>query len=188
MPKLWVWGLYIKLVGWGYFSIQKIQNSGEEGGLAWNSLHGGGIDIFWNYTISLQCFFTGRICEAAETTLWCYIWSSGTVIIILKILFIKNAWFMDQRTDPQKAFAMFLSSYNHRNFHQCTTAVGEESSRQRFQCFSKFSPHFPLCSRSSTQRKRFLFAGSKIKVLVTNFLLRISTKRPHLGLQWRFFC
>ena len=94
---------------------------------------------------------------------------------------------MDQRTDPQKAFAMFLSSYNHRNFHQCTTAVGEESSRQRFQCFSKFSPHFPLCSRSSTQRKRFLFAGSKIKVLVTNFSFKNQYKEATFGAAMTIF-
>ena len=27
-------------------------NSGEVGGLSWNSLRGGGMDIFWNYTFS----------------------------------------------------------------------------------------------------------------------------------------
>ena len=38
--------------GGGYF-FHKNGNSGEVGGLSWNSLHGGGMDIFWNYTMEL---------------------------------------------------------------------------------------------------------------------------------------
>ena len=38
--------------GWGgYFSGQKLEILGRRGGLRENSLRGGGMDIFWNYTI-----------------------------------------------------------------------------------------------------------------------------------------
>ena len=49
--------MYIKLVeipeGWGgYFCVQKMENPGRRGGgTCVNSLRGGGMDIFWNYTI-----------------------------------------------------------------------------------------------------------------------------------------
>ena len=35
----------------GFIFPHKNGNSGEVGGLSWNSLRGGGMDIFWNYTI-----------------------------------------------------------------------------------------------------------------------------------------
>ena len=35
----------------GFIFLHKNGNSGEVGGLSWNSLRGGGMDIFWNYTI-----------------------------------------------------------------------------------------------------------------------------------------
>ena len=35
----------------GLIFLHKNGNSGEEGGLSWNSLRGGGMDIFWNYTL-----------------------------------------------------------------------------------------------------------------------------------------
>ena len=34
----------------GFIFLHKNGNSGEVGGLSWNSLRGGGMDIFWNYT------------------------------------------------------------------------------------------------------------------------------------------
>ena len=34
----------------GFIFPHKSGNSGEVGGLSWNSLRGGGMDIFWNYT------------------------------------------------------------------------------------------------------------------------------------------
>ena len=37
--------------GGGVIFLHKNGNSGEVGGLSWNSLLGGGMDIFWNYTI-----------------------------------------------------------------------------------------------------------------------------------------
>ena len=37
--------------GWVIF-LHKNGNSGEVGGLSWNSLRCGGMDIFWNYTMS----------------------------------------------------------------------------------------------------------------------------------------
>lgn len=47
-------GVYILLMeipeGWGVIFVFKKWNSREMGGLMWNSLHGGGMDIFWNYT------------------------------------------------------------------------------------------------------------------------------------------
>ena len=51
-----VWGMYKIVVeipeGWGcYFSGQKMEIPGRREGLMWNSLCGGGMDIFWNYTI-----------------------------------------------------------------------------------------------------------------------------------------
>ena len=36
----------------GFIFLHKNGNSGEVGGLSWNSLCGGGMDIFWNYTIN----------------------------------------------------------------------------------------------------------------------------------------
>ena len=63
-----VWGVYKMVVeipkGWGgYFSGQKVEIPGRRGDLAWNSLRGGGMDIFWNYTFyficccRIKCFF-----------------------------------------------------------------------------------------------------------------------------------
>ena len=34
----------------GFIFPHKSGNSGEVGGLSWNSFRGGGMDIFWNYT------------------------------------------------------------------------------------------------------------------------------------------
>ena len=53
--------MYIKLVeipeGWGgYFCVQKNGKSGEEGGTCVNSLRGGGMDIFWNYTLGVMFY------------------------------------------------------------------------------------------------------------------------------------
>ena len=50
-----VWGVYKMVVeipkGWGgYFSGQKMEIPGRRGDPTWNSLRGGGMDIFWNYT------------------------------------------------------------------------------------------------------------------------------------------
>ena len=36
----------------GFIFLHKNGNSGEVGGLSWNSLRGGGMDIFWNYTLA----------------------------------------------------------------------------------------------------------------------------------------
>ena len=38
----------------GYFSGQKMEIPGRRGEFTWNSLRGGGMDIFWNYTIYLK--------------------------------------------------------------------------------------------------------------------------------------
>ena len=50
-----VWGVYKIVVeipeGWGLILVVKNWKFREEGGLTWNSLCGGGMDIFWNYTI-----------------------------------------------------------------------------------------------------------------------------------------
>ena len=35
----------------GFIFLHKNGNSGEVGGLSWNSLRGGGMDIFWNCTL-----------------------------------------------------------------------------------------------------------------------------------------
>ena len=35
----------------GFIFLHKNGNSREVGGLSWNSLRGGGMDIFWNYTM-----------------------------------------------------------------------------------------------------------------------------------------
>ena len=53
-----VWGVYKMVVeipkGWGgYFSGQKMEIPERRGDLTWNSLRGGGMDIFWNYTLPL---------------------------------------------------------------------------------------------------------------------------------------
>ena len=40
--------------GWGVILVVKNENSGEEGGLTQNSLRGGGMDVFWNYTLLLM--------------------------------------------------------------------------------------------------------------------------------------
>ena len=37
----------------GFIFLHKNGNSGEVGGLSWNSLRGGGMDIFWNYWYTL---------------------------------------------------------------------------------------------------------------------------------------
>ena len=40
--------------GWGsYFSGPKVEILGRTGGLTRNSLRGGGMDSFWNYTLEL---------------------------------------------------------------------------------------------------------------------------------------
>ena len=53
-----VWGVYKMVVeipkGWGVILVVKNENSGEEGGLTQNSLRGGGMDVFWNYTLLLM--------------------------------------------------------------------------------------------------------------------------------------
>ena len=41
----------------GVIFCTKNGNSGEVGGLIYNSLHGGGIDILWNYTIITEPLF-----------------------------------------------------------------------------------------------------------------------------------
>ena len=44
-----------KGVGGGYLSGQKIEIPGRRGGGGlWNSLCGGGMDIFWNYTLGCE--------------------------------------------------------------------------------------------------------------------------------------
>ena len=35
----------------GYFCVQKMEIPGRREGLVWNSLRGGGMDIFWKYTL-----------------------------------------------------------------------------------------------------------------------------------------
>ena len=45
-------------VGWGnHFSGPKMEIPRRRGGLTWNSLRGGGMDIFWNYTF---CSLDGK--------------------------------------------------------------------------------------------------------------------------------
>ena len=39
--------------GGGYFCVQKMENLGRRGGTCVNSLRGGGMDIFWNYTMEM---------------------------------------------------------------------------------------------------------------------------------------
>ena len=51
-----VWGVYIKLVeipeGWGgYFCVQKMEIPERRGGDLREFPPGGGMDIFWNYTL-----------------------------------------------------------------------------------------------------------------------------------------
>ena len=41
----------------GFIFLHKNGNSGEVGGLSWNSLRGGGMDIFWNCTLFHTLFF-----------------------------------------------------------------------------------------------------------------------------------
>ena len=55
--------------GGGFIFLHKNGNSGEVGGLSWNSLRGGGMDIFWNCTFVL---FIGDISEL--TSLMMKIW------------------------------------------------------------------------------------------------------------------
>ena len=38
----------------GFIFLHKNGNSGEVGGLSWNSLRGGGMDIFWNCTMEIK--------------------------------------------------------------------------------------------------------------------------------------
>ena len=38
----------------GFIFLHKNGNSREVGGLSWNSLRGGGMDIFWNCTIQIS--------------------------------------------------------------------------------------------------------------------------------------
>ena len=53
------WGVFVILVEipdeWGggvrYQFPAKMENPEGVGGPKWNSLHGGGLDIFWNYTL-----------------------------------------------------------------------------------------------------------------------------------------
>ena len=50
------WGVFVTLVeipkGWGGHQFPaKMENPGRWGGPKWNSLRGGGLDTFWNYTI-----------------------------------------------------------------------------------------------------------------------------------------
>ena len=52
------WGVFVALVeileGWGGHQFPaKMENPGGWGGPKRNSLRGGGLDIFWNYTILL---------------------------------------------------------------------------------------------------------------------------------------
>ena len=42
----------------GFIFLHKNGNSGEVGGLSWNSLRGGGMDIFWNCTKHPLFIFT----------------------------------------------------------------------------------------------------------------------------------
>ena len=48
--------------GGGVIFIHKNGNSGEMGGLSWNSLRGGGMDIFWNYTSTNLSRITCDVC------------------------------------------------------------------------------------------------------------------------------
>ena len=54
------WGVFVIFVeipkGWGGHQFPaKMENPGRWGGPNWNSLRGGGLDIFWNYTIRFVC-------------------------------------------------------------------------------------------------------------------------------------
>ena len=41
--------------GWGFILVVKNWKfQGGGGGLTWNSLRGGGMDIFWNYTLFIN--------------------------------------------------------------------------------------------------------------------------------------
>ena len=51
------WGVFVILVeipeGWGgHQSPTKMENPGRWGDPKWNSICGGGLDIFWNYTFN----------------------------------------------------------------------------------------------------------------------------------------
>ena len=53
------WGVFVIFVeipkGWGGHQFPaKMENPGRWGGPNWNSLRGGGLDIFWNYTLMLD--------------------------------------------------------------------------------------------------------------------------------------
>ena len=48
----------------GFIFLHKNGNSGEVGGLSWNSLRGGGMDIFWNYTLKTKKSTTASHCRA----------------------------------------------------------------------------------------------------------------------------
>ena len=55
------WGVFVTLEGiregWGDHQFPaKMENPAGWGDLKWNSLHGGGLDIFWNYTIRAYYF------------------------------------------------------------------------------------------------------------------------------------
>ena len=50
----WPWLPGFLPEGWGLFCNQKMEIPGRRAGLAWNSLCGEGMDIFWNYTFQKQ--------------------------------------------------------------------------------------------------------------------------------------
>ena len=54
----------------GFIFLHKNGNSGEVGGLSWNSLRGGGMDIFWNYTIYIK-YDANRVSHESPQ-LWCF--------------------------------------------------------------------------------------------------------------------
>ena len=54
--------------GGGYIILHKNGNSGEVGGLSWNSLRGGGMDIFRNYTLHILLKENNNIAESRVLT------------------------------------------------------------------------------------------------------------------------
>ena len=53
------WGVFVTLVeiperSGGHQFPAKMENPGRWGGPKWDSLRGGGLDIFWNYTIIIK--------------------------------------------------------------------------------------------------------------------------------------
>ena len=77
--------------GWGgYHCYPKMENAKGWGGPIWNSLRGGGMDIFWNYTISSNVIiwftnlpFDKKTDNAAHVSVLCDAFISSQTWMIL---------------------------------------------------------------------------------------------------------